>query len=100
MGLLKFLAKPAPALSRLPAGSFTVDREGSILVSTVPQSFPATLLREIGHQVLQAFRAARAAQLPLSELIVQFSSLKLTARDLRGGAIIFLAPVTPMDPAI
>jgi len=77
---------------RLPAGSFTLDREGRIIISTVTQSFPDTLLREIGDHVLATFRSAQDAQLPLSELIVHFSSLTLTARELRGGAIVFLSP--------
>jgi len=38
------------------------------------------------------FRQARKAQLPLAEMTIHFSSLKITARELRGGAIIFLAP--------
>jgi hypothetical protein len=98
MGLLKLFSKPASAPARLPSGSFTVDRDGDILVSTLPQTFSVTLTREIGRHVLQTFRAAQAARLPLSELVVHYASLKLTARDLRGGAIVFLAPRTPMDP--
>jgi len=41
---------------------------------------------------LNAFRQATTAQLPLSELVVEYPSLRITARELRGGAIIFLAP--------
>jgi len=98
MDFLKLFGKPVSAPSRLPSGSFTVDRDGEVLVSTLPQSFPATVMREIGRHVAQTFREAQAAQLPLSEVIVHYASLKLTARDLRGGAIVFLAPQTPMDP--
>ena len=92
MGFLKLFAKPAGPLLKLPAGSFTVDREGSVVVATLPSSFPETLVRDIAREVLAAFRGAEAAQLPLSELIVNFPSLKITARDLRGGAVIFLSP--------
>jgi hypothetical protein len=49
-------------------------------------------VQEIATQVLVAFKQAREAQLPLSELVVNYAALKLTARELRGGAIIFLAP--------
>jgi hypothetical protein len=98
MGFLKFFSKPASAPAPLPSGSFTVDRDGDVLVSTLPQAFSEALTREIGCHVLQTFRAAQAARLPLSELVVHYASLKLTARDLRGGAIVFLAPRTPMDP--
>ena len=98
MGFLDLFTKPAPTPPRLPSGSFSVDREGNILVSTLPLAFPETLMREIGCHVLQSFQSAQAARLPLSELVVHYASLKLTARDLRGGAIIFLSPQTPMDP--
>lgn len=98
MGFLNLFTKPAPTPPRLPSGSFSVDREGNILVSTLPLAFPETLTREIGRHVLQSFQSAQAAGLPLTELVVHYASLKLTARDLRGGAIVFLSPQTPMDP--
>lgn len=62
------------------------------MTSTLPQSFPEARMRHIGEQVLAAFRAARAANMPLTELIVHFATLKVLARELRGGAIIFLMP--------
>jgi len=97
MGFLGFGSKssaPAekPALIRLPSGSFTVDPTGRLVASTLPRSFPAAMVLEISAAVLATFQSARDAQLPLAELVAQFSSLKLTARELRGGAIIFLAP--------
>ena len=93
MGLLSFLSRTnGITLMRLPAGSFTLDRDGRVLASTLPQTFPAALMTEIGQQVLAAFRLAKATHLPLSELVAEYSSLKLTARELRGGAIIFLSP--------
>ena len=99
MGILSRIFKPAPAnLMRLPSGCFTLDREGRIIISTVPQSYPAMLLQDIGDQVLATFRAAQDTQLPLSELIVHFSSLTLTALELRGGAIVFLSPQTIATP--
>src|SRR5947207_14778076 len=93
MGLLNLLAKPETVtLLRLPAGSFTVDRTGRVLASTLPQTFPSALVREIGELVLSTFRLAEAAQLPLSDLVAEYSALRLTARELRGGAIVFLSP--------
>jgi hypothetical protein len=92
MGLLTLFAKAPGALLKLPAGSFTVDREGCVLIATLPSSFPAELVHQIGEDVLAAFRGATAAQLPLSELIINYPSLKITARELRGGAVVFLAP--------
>jgi hypothetical protein len=47
---------------------------------------------EITTAVLATFQAAREAQMPLTEIVADYSALKLTARELRGGAIIFLAP--------
>jgi len=92
MGLLSLFSKPAPTLLRLPSGSFTVDREGTVVVGTVPSSFPTELTEDIGRQVLAAFREAADAQLPLSELIINYPSLTITTRELRGGALVFLAP--------
>jgi hypothetical protein len=98
MGLLNLFAKPAPTLLRLPSGSFTVDREGCVLMGTLPSSFPSGLVKDIAGQVRAAFGEAAAAQLPLAELTIQYPSLKIAARELRGGAIIFLSPKTPRSP--
>jgi hypothetical protein len=99
MGFLTLFSKSAPKLLQLPSGSLTVDRTGDILVTTVPSNFPAELLTEIGNRIVTAFREAHAAQLPLSELTVNYPTLKITARELRGGAIIFLLPKTPYAPS-
>jgi hypothetical protein len=97
MGLLSMFSKPAPALLRLPSGSFTLDREGRVLIATVPSSFPSELIQKIGQSVLETFREAQVAQLPLSELTIRYGSLKITAREMRGGAMIFLSPQTPIS---
>ena len=98
MGLLNLFSKPAPMLLRLPTGSFTVDRQGRVLVGTLPSSFPAELMADIAKQVLAAFHGAAAIQLPLSGLAVNYPSLRITARELRGGAIIYLSPKAPYAP--
>ena len=98
MGLLNLFSKPAPTLLRLPSGSFTVDRDGRVLMGTLPSSFPAGLVKDIAQQVRAAFSEAATAQLPLAELSINYPSLKITARELRGGAIVFLAPKTPRSP--
>ena len=97
MGFLNFRSKPkevegAPTLVRLPSGTCTIDPSGRLVASTLPRSFPEGLLKEITTATLATFRAAREAQMPLTELVVDFSALRMTARELRGGAIIFLAP--------
>ncbi len=62
------------------------------MTSTLPQSFPEEHLKAIGQQVLTSFRSAKRAQLPLTELSIQYSALKLIARELGSGAIVFLMP--------
>ncbi len=79
-------------LTRLPSGAFAMDRNGKVIVSTLPQNFPDAQMREIGERVLAFFRGAQQAQLPLHELNVYYPSLRVTARNLRGGALIFLLP--------
>ena len=79
---------PAP----LPSGSFTIDREGEILTTTVSSTFPKQSLKEMGALVLKTFRDATPFELAFAELVVNFGSITLRARELRGGAIIFLSP--------
>jgi len=95
MGLLSFFSKSAETtlLVRLPAGSFTVDKAGRVLVSTLPSSFPEKLVLDIAMQVQDAFREAQTAQIDICEIIIHFPTLKIIARELRGGALIFLVPI-------
>lgn len=76
----------------LPSGSFTLNRDGRIMTSTLPQSFPEAQALEIGEVVLASFRRAEKAQMPLCEIIVNFAALRMQARELRGGAIVYLVP--------
>ena len=99
MGLLSFFAKSTPTLVRLPSGSFTVDREGSVLTSTLTSSFPSSLVNDIAQQVCAAFGEAAKAQLPLAELTINYPSLKICARELRGGAIVYLSTKAPRSLA-
>lgn len=94
MGFLNLFSKKpsAPGLVRLPTGSFTIDAEGKVVTSTLPQSFPPEYARTLGRQVLKAFRSGQQLDLPLQEISITFTALKITARELRGGAIVFLAP--------
>ncbi|HVM51080.1 MAG TPA: hypothetical protein VMU04_23830 [Candidatus Acidoferrum sp.] len=99
MGFLSRFTKPAPTLLRLRSGSFTVDREGTVVVGTLPSSFPAALVKDIAGQVLAAFREGAEAQLPLSEIVINYPGLRIAARDLRGGALIFLSAKEACSPA-
>jgi len=95
MGFLSLFGNSTNSLLKLPAGSFTVNRDGSVLIGTLPSSFPTEIMHDIAREVLDAFRGAESAQLPLSELVMNYPSLRITARDLRGGAIVFLSPRSP-----
>jgi hypothetical protein len=97
MGLLDIFGKTPekPQLLQLPSGSFTVDASGRILTSTLPRAFPEKHVQEVSRRVLEAFRQAREAGLPLNELIIRYSAFKITAREQRGGAMVFLAPQGP-----
>jgi hypothetical protein len=79
-------------LTRLPSGSFTLDPTGRVVASTLPRSFPGHLVQQVSQCIMTAFKTARSSHIPLTELIVDFPAFKITARELRGGAIIFLAP--------
>ena len=92
MGFLKVFRKKPSKLLRLSAGSFTMDRRGTVLVRTLPSGFPKQLVEQIGLLVLEAFREANAAQLPLTQIQISYPNLKITARDLRGGTLVFLTP--------
>lgn len=95
---MKLFHKPVLPPRPLPSGTFTVDREGRVVISTLSSTFPAAVLRELGQQVTATFHEAQKADVPLGELVVRYASLKVTARELRGGAIVFLAPQTPTSP--
>jgi hypothetical protein len=97
MGFLKKLFGGHAAVQQLPAGTITVDRQGRVVTSTVSSAYPKNLLQGIGCDVLELFREARATQTPLAEVSVHFGSLRITARELRGGAIIFLFPQTALS---
>jgi hypothetical protein len=79
-------------LLRLPSGSFTLDPSGRVVASTLPRSFPAHLVQQVAQSIMTTFESAGKAHIALTELVVDFPAFKVTARALRGGAIIFLAP--------
>ena len=100
MGFLKRFFKSRAAVQQLPAGSLTVNRDGKLVTSTIASGYPLGLLHDIVRDVLLLFRQAREAQLPLAEFSIHFASLSITAREMRGGAVIFLSPQTvPTTPS-
>lgn len=100
MGLLKPFSRGVRPLrpERLPNGCFTLHRGGDLVASTLPSSFPQEAILAIGRAVIEAFRSAQDVNLALGELHLNFSGLTITARELRGGALIFLQPATMQLP--
>ena len=64
-------------------------RQTQVVIELLPA---LQIVFDLDDLVLSTFQAAREAGIPLTELIADYAALKLTARELRGGAIIFLAP--------
>lgn len=98
MGFLKKLFGGMAAVQQLPTGTVTVDRNGNIVTSTVSSAFSRKLLKDIAGDVLELLSQSRLAQMPLAEITLNFGSLRITARELRGGAIIFLLPQSALMP--
>jgi hypothetical protein len=97
MGILDIFGKGKGEAKPLeiPAGTFTVDKNGRVLSSTLPTSFPEECITQISQPVLAAFARAHAAHQPLNELVIHYSALRITAKEMRGGAMVFLAPHGP-----
>jgi hypothetical protein len=95
MGVLTTMReRNSVTVDRLPGGCFSLHRGGEIAGSTLPTSFASEKMAEIGRIVMETFRRAQDANLLLTDLRFHFSGLQISARDLRGGALIFLTPAT------
>jgi hypothetical protein len=92
MGILNWFAKPQPVALKLVTGSFTVDRNGRVMTTTVGSECPRRLLDDTAREVLSIFREARMAQMQLAGFDLYFAGLHIKAREMQGGAIIFLSP--------
>ena len=100
MGLLSIFSKPAKPLLQLHSGSFSIDRTGRVLATTLPSSFPRELIEEIGECITETFSEAHEIQLSLDELVIHYPGLKITAREMRGGAVVFLSTPSTFDPSL
>jgi hypothetical protein len=93
MGLLNiFKSTKAGDVPPLPTGSYTVDRDGKVVTRTISSAVAAETLEKISEQVLQTFRDAKEANMLLNEFSISMGAMNIKARELRGGAIIFLSP--------
>jgi hypothetical protein len=90
---MKIFSKAKPVgPARFPRGSFTVSAAGQIVVSTLPSNFPRERMLDIGNVVLTTLNSARELGTPFAELAADFAGVEIRARDLSGGAIIFVTP--------
>ena len=90
--ITQFFIKPTkPALLQVPSGSFTVSRGGQVMTTTLPHAFANAHVRTISEHVLAAFQLAKAAEIPLTELVISYAAMKVVARDLRGSVVVFIA---------
>ena len=94
MGFLTKFTGGKSGLQRLPSGTFTVDPMGNVVSSTLPSWVPASQVRDIGQHILAVMKGAAAARIQISEMKIQYETFRITAREMRGGAIIFLSPKT------
>ena len=78
--------------AKFPRGSYTVSSTGKIVVSTLPSGFSQERMVEIGKVVLATLGSARELGTPFTELAADFAGIEIRARDLAGGAIIFVTP--------
>ena len=92
MGLLNIFKSTGESGSALPSGSFTVDRQGAVIASTINSRFPEKKLAEISTVMLATFAEARNAGLALTEVTFTLGVFSIRAVEMRGGAMIFLTP--------
>ena len=99
MGFLGLFEQTAKAPLKIPTGCFSLDPEGRLLSSTLPSTFPREIMDEIGGVVQEVFADANRQGLGLTEFSIHYASLRITARDIHGGALIFLNPLTMYSSA-
>lgn len=94
MGFLNFFSKASAPSGpvQIPSGSFTVDNAGRIVTSTLPKAFPEALQREIAQAVITSMTEGAGAGIRGTEFVVSYPTLKITAREMKGSIMIFLAP--------
>ena len=93
MGFLGLFEQTAKAPLKIPTGCFSLDPDGRVVSSTLPSSFPPEVVDEIGTVILSTFQESHRYGLGLMEISIHYASLRITARDLHGGALIFLNPL-------
>jgi hypothetical protein len=90
MGFLNLFKPGAEGEAVLPSGSFTVDRAGAVVASTISSRFPEKKLTEISAVMLAAFAEARNAGLAVGDLTFTLGVMSIRAVEMHSGAMIFL----------
>jgi hypothetical protein len=98
MGFLNLFQKRAATPLRIPKGCISLDSKGQPLSGTIPSDFPKEVVSKVGAAVLGTFREAMEARIPLQEITIHYRSLRITAKSMRGGAMIFLVPLMMSSP--
>ena len=99
MGLLGGKSKKNTArINVLPSGCITIDRNGGIVATTVSHSVQPAQIQHIVRVVTRALQGAHSADLSLTEIHMEYPALKIVARELKGGAIVFLTPRSLSKP--
>lgn len=99
MGVLDKLLRRTPLVpKKIPAGSFVISRSGRVLVSTFPQKVPQSVLVAVGGVVLRAFSKGEEMGMRLDHLEALYGAMRITARRLHSGALVFLLPQSPFEP--
>ena len=94
MGILKpFHRTRIPITAdHLPSGCFSVHRGGEIATTTLPSWFSQKLTLDIARVAINAIKSAEETGLAVSEIHINYAGVEITAKDLRGGALIFIRP--------
>lgn len=95
LNFIPFLSRSTETdLIRLPSGTFTLDRNGVVVSSTLPQSFPQKHVHEIARCVMNCLKRAKQGRIPITEVHLHFSTLKITAKEMKGSAVVFVTPTS------
>ena len=98
MGLLNLSKTGAALVAACRPAAFTVDRDGAVAHQHAALRFPPALVESSPGGCWPPFAARRGPIAP-GRTHIAYPSLKITAREMRGGAIIFLSPQTPFTPS-
>lgn len=92
MAILKLKDKESINTQKIPKGSFTLSSDGRIVSSTLPSSTSKQFLEELACQIKNTFQSAREQGFVLNEVVINFPTLKIVAKEMRSGFFVSLIP--------